>query len=510
MKKAVKALGIVVGIFFVIWLVLFLLQIILPLVHVEMEYVVIKDFLDTHKNSLLTLLTFKGALPYSIALCAVLGVALLMIIILIIVAASKKRAKAILYALVILLVAVPAGDIVLSVYQLIALEGVKFSGGAIVAPHLGVFMEAGIALTEFLVALFNLILWFVVLSSISKARRAELEQDDEDESEAVLAEPAEFFVSEELASEPVPEYVPEPEPEVEPEAAIRIEAEQKEEPKENLDAKSLAELIRDIVRDEMSRRDMRNETHTNSDNQNITGATFGGPLIVQYFNGMAMPQPAPQPQPEPAPAPVVQEVKPEPEPAPQPEPEPEPEVVAEPEPQPEPAPAPVVEPAPVILPTPVVEEPAKNPIIRIPFQERIVSAEKEMQNDYNEIKNELLSWGLKSRVSSAGDTFRLHRKTYVKLTIAGKSLKLYFALDPEDYRDSKIPVQDAGHKGIYAEIPLVFKVKSELSMRRCKQLIQDVCEKDGLEQGQVESINWVKEIKAELKEGKKAKKDDED
>jgi hypothetical protein len=139
----------------------------------------------------------------------------------------------------------------------------------------------------------------------------------------------------------------------------------------------------------------------------------------------------------------------------------------------------------------------------------MVSAEKEMQNDYNEIKNEILSWGLKSRVSSSGDTFRLHRKTYIKLTIAGKSLKLYFALDPEDYRDSKIPVQDAGHKGIYAEIPLVFKVKSALSMKRCKQLIQDVCEKDGLEQGQVESINWVKEIKAELKEGKKANKDED-
>ena len=95
-----------------------------------------------------------------------------------------------------------------------------------------------------------------------------------------------------------------------------------------------------------------------------------------------------------------------------------------------------------------------------------------MKDNYNELKNEILSYGVKSRISNSGDTFRLHRKTYVKITIAGKSLKLYFALDPKDYKDSTIPFQDAGEKNAYAEIPFVFKVKSELSMKRAKQLIQ--------------------------------------
>ena len=190
---------------------------------------------------------------------------------------------------------------------------------------------------------------------------------------------------------------------------------------------------------------------------------------------------------------MVEEPVAEPEPAP---------VVEEPVAEPEPEPAPVEEPAPVVE-EPVAEEKAK--IIRIPFEERMVNADKDMQDNYNEIKNEILSYGVKSRVSNSGDTFRLHRKTYVKLTIAGKSLKLYFALNPDDYKDSTIPVQDASEKNIYAEIPLVFKVKSGLSMKRCKQLIADVMEKDGLEQGEVGKVNWVKEIKASLKEGKKAK-----
>ena len=181
--------------------------------------------------------------------------------------------------------------------------------------------------------------------------------------------------------------------------------------------------------------------------------------------------------------------------------------------KPEPAPAPVVQPAPVVVePAPVIvkvektapvkvaaqpaEEDKEKPTYeRIPFQTRMLKADKEMKNNYNELKSEIMSYGVKSRVSNSGDTFRLHTKTYLKITIAGKSLKLYYALDPKDYEKTTLPVQDAGHKGIYKDIPLVFKVKSDLSMRRAKQLIADTMEKSGLEQGKVELHNWVKEIK---------------
>ena len=181
--------------------------------------------------------------------------------------------------------------------------------------------------------------------------------------------------------------------------------------------------------------------------------------------------------------------------------------------KPEPAPAPVVQPAPVVVePAPVIvkvektapvkvaaqpaEEDKEKPTYeRIPFRTRMLKADKEMKNNYNELKSEIMSYGVKSRVSNSGDTFRLHTKTYLKITIAGKSLKLYYALDPKDYEKTTLPVQDAGHKGIYKDIPLVFKVKSDLSMRRAKQLIADTMEKSGLEQGKIELHNWVKEIK---------------
>ena len=180
---------------------------------------------------------------------------------------------------------------------------------------------------------------------------------------------------------------------------------------------------------------------------------------------------------------IVKSAEPAPAPAPEPEPEPEPE----------PAPAPEPEVVRVVGAT-NPELPPHDKIIRIPFQTRMRDAEKELREDYNELKSEILSYGVKSRVSNSGDTFRLHKVTFVKITIAGKGLKLYFALDPKDYANSTLPVLDAGHKGVYRDIPLVFKVKSDLSLRRAKQLIADVMEKNGLEQGKIEPHDWASEL----------------
>ena len=418
--------------------------------------------------------------------------------------------------------------------------------------------------------LFSYIAFFMSLVEAIKNPKVEEKPAEENASEqAPQAEEKQEVPAAEIAyteepvmfeeiEEPQMEFEPLPEPEAPAEEKAEEEPAFTEEPKEQKPAEDkddlkslLREVVRDIVRDEIAR---NNANQPRSDfnplaGGSITGATFGGPLVVQYFNGginspaaaqaqPVEPAPAPQPEPkaEPQPAPAPVEEKPEPQPVEEkPEPQPEPVVEEQPaeEPQPEPAPVveevepapeeapveePVAEPEPVVEEQPVEEpqpEPApeeqpaeeaapveapveeKKPIIRIPFTERMINADEEMKKNYNELKNEILSYGVNSRVSNSGDTFRLHRVTYVKITIAGLSLKLYFALNPDDYKDSTLPIQNAGHKGIYAEIPLVFKVKSGLSMRRCKQLIQDLMDKNGLEQGEIKDIDWVEQLKNE-------------
>jgi hypothetical protein len=137
----------------------------------------------------------------------------------------------------------------------------------------------------------------------------------------------------------------------------------------------------------------------------------------------------------------------------------------------------------------------KKKIVRIPFSNRMASADVLLLDHYDELKNYILSFKVKSRLSNTGDTFRLHKEEYVKITIAGKSLKLYLALNPEEYRDSTIPVDDASDKKIYQAIPLVFKVKSPLSVKRAKQLIDDVMKKKGLEQKEIPFLPWSKQFK---------------
>lgn len=144
-------------------------------------------------------------------------------------------------------------------------------------------------------------------------------------------------------------------------------------------------------------------------------------------------------------------------------------------------------------------EPAeKAKIVRIPFDQRMAQADDVVKGSYNELKSLLKSYGLNNRIANGGDSFRLHRVTYCKITIAGKSLKLYLALNPNDYANSTYPIKDASSKAIYKETPLVFKVRSGLSLRRAEELIRDCMDKHGLEQiEQVQVKDWASNLASE-------------
>lgn len=157
------------------------------------------------------------------------------------------------------------------------------------------------------------------------------------------------------------------------------------------------------------------------------------------------------------------------------------------------------EPAPEVTPEALEGEPAeKAKIVRIPFDQRMAQADDVVKGSYNELKSLLKSYGLNNRIANGGDSFRLHRVTYCKITIAGKSLKLYLALNPNDYANSTYPIKDASSKAIYKETPLVFKVRSGLSLRRAEELIRDCMDKHGLEQiEQVQVKDWASNLASE-------------
>lgn len=220
---------------------------------------------------------------------------------------------------------------------------------------------------------------------------------------------------------------------------------------------------------------------------------------------------------------AAQEAKPEPAAAPKAAPAPKAEP-AKPAEAPKAAPAPKAEPTvkKVVKPVPPVRKasPIKQPQVRgretqlekeelenKSFTERVVAAEDDVKLAYNELKNLLVSYGLKDRISSNGDTFRAHKVTYCKMSMSGSSLKLHLALDPKNYSGSALPIDDASSKEAYKDIPLVFRVKSDLSLRRARDLINDMMRNHGVAPAEeVPAVDYVAEMKKELRKAARAAK----
>ena len=66
------------------------------------------------------------------------------------------------------------------------------------------------------------------------------------------------------------------------------------------------------------------------------------------------------------------------------------------------------------------------------------------------------------------------------MTIVGKHIRVYINLNADDYADSTIPVEKAEAKK-YEDLPCMLRVKSDLSYRRAKKLVDDLMQKIGIE-----------------------------
>lgn len=424
-----------------------------------------------------------------IEISALSVVLILLILVIVLIAVSAKRKKGAMIAFIIPL----AIDFAIAFFTLVNFFDVYFPLFTQVSNVLAMSLSIVAVATAVINLIIGIVLFAVVLKATKVVAKDDIVRINHDnanvETSVIQDKVAEVQVTQNInpsetpEPEPIPVFMPEPEPE-----PIVNKDESVAGCIQGIDTSTLIsmikEVVRDVVRDELARAEL------NKTPQNNTAPIPTNPVFVQYFGDN----------------PQVNRVKNEQEAA---------KIVDETQRTPqkieviEKDKSPIVnqgvKPAVVVgkkavTAKPVVEEVEEAEqegkiYERISFIDRMIDAEKDMKANYNELKNEVMAYNVHSRVSNSGDTFRLHRKTFLKLTIAGKSLKLYFALDPKDYKDTTIPVQDASAKGIYKEIPLVFKVKSDLSMKRAKQLIHTVMEKDNLKQREIVTKDWIKELK---------------
>jgi outer membrane biosynthesis protein TonB len=140
--------------------------------------------------------------------------------------------------------------------------------------------------------------------------------------------------------------------------------------------------------------------------------------------------------------------------------------------QPAPAAAPVEKKAPIIA----AKGKARR---RASFETKVKNADEDLRHKYYELRDYIKSYGIHNRVSIPGDTFSAHRQRYIFVTISGKHLKVSYDLNPNSYKDSTIPVEFNKAKK-FADLALLFKVRSDLSLKRAEQLVDDIMASKGV------------------------------
>ncbi len=116
---------------------------------------------------------------------------------------------------------------------------------------------------------------------------------------------------------------------------------------------------------------------------------------------------------------------------------------------------------------------------RASFETRLKNSEYDLRHKYYDLRDYIKYYGLRNRVSFNGDSFYYKRKKLAFITIVGKHVRLYSAIDPAKYADSPIPVETAESKK-YEKVPALLKIKSDLSYRRGKKIIDAVMAEEGI------------------------------
>jgi len=117
----------------------------------------------------------------------------------------------------------------------------------------------------------------------------------------------------------------------------------------------------------------------------------------------------------------------------------------------------------------------------VPFKTRLALADPEVKERYEAVKKFALTYALKERISIQRSTFSAHRKSYLIFAFARKNLKLYFRLDPKDYDGTPIPHEDVSDLKTYKKTPMLFRLTSNLAVKRAQDLIATMMKADKIE-----------------------------
>ncbi|MDE6361630.1 MAG: hypothetical protein K2L53_01485, partial [Clostridia bacterium] len=114
------------------------------------------------------------------------------------------------------------------------------------------------------------------------------------------------------------------------------------------------------------------------------------------------------------------------------------------------------------------------------FKAKLIQSDEVVKEYYSHLKNELLAHRkVHDRMSKKRESFRFGRECIARMSIRGKTLKLYLALNPQDYVDTKYKFEDVSDVKSYADTPFMMKIKNPRRLKYAMELIDVVMDNVG-------------------------------
>ncbi|MDE6000752.1 MAG: hypothetical protein K2G96_00285, partial [Clostridia bacterium] len=116
------------------------------------------------------------------------------------------------------------------------------------------------------------------------------------------------------------------------------------------------------------------------------------------------------------------------------------------------------------------------------FIARVIQGSDEQKQYYGAVKQALLSYRkVNSNIAWAAERFNKGRETIARFKIRGKTLCLYLALDPNDYKASVYHHANVIDNKSMNGTPMMVKIKSPLGVKKAIRLIDEMLAKrDGV------------------------------
>ena len=126
------------------------------------------------------------------------------------------------------------------------------------------------------------------------------------------------------------------------------------------------------------------------------------------------------------------------------------------------------------------------------FIARIIQSEDDTKQYYGAVKQALLSYRkVNSNVAWGNERFNKGRETIARMKIRGKTLVIYLALDPNEYKTSVYHHADVSDNKSVLGTPMMIKVKSPLGVRKAIRLIDEMLAKRGGEKREVPERDYA-------------------